>query len=72
MVYARLGCAVFRIGIYSVLSYIVRGRTREIGIRTALGARTFDVLRMVIGEGMWPTLVGIAIAEPTHQNLVRR
>jgi len=43
-----------------VLSYIVRGRSREIGIRTALGARTGDVLKMVIAEGMTPTLVGIA------------
>ena len=48
------------IGIYSVLSYIVRGRSREIGVRTALGARAGDVLRMVIVEGMWPVLVGIA------------
>ena len=45
---------------YSVLSYIVRSRSREIGIRTALGARTGDVLRLVVGEGMRPTLVGIA------------
>jgi len=59
--FAALALALASVGIYSVLSYIVRGRTREIGIRTALGARTFDVLRMVIGEGMWPTLVGIAI-----------
>jgi putative ABC transport system permease protein len=59
--FATLALALASVGIYSVLSYIVRGRTREIGIRTALGARTFDVLRMVIGEGMWPTLVGIAI-----------
>jgi ABC-type antimicrobial peptide transport system permease subunit len=42
-----------------VLSYIVRGRSREIGIRTALGARTVDVVRMVIVEGMTPTLAGI-------------
>jgi putative ABC transport system permease protein len=48
------------VGIYSVLSYIVRGRSREIGIRTALGARRADVIRMVIVEGMSPTLVGIA------------
>jgi putative ABC transport system permease protein len=47
------------VGIYSVLSYIVRGRSREIGIRTALGARTGDVLRLVIVEGMSPALVGI-------------
>ena len=48
-------------GIYSVLAYIVRGRSREIGIRTALGARTSDVLRLVLIEGMSPALVGIAI-----------
>jgi predicted permease len=59
--FAALALALASVGIYSVLSYIVRGRTREIGIRTALGARTFDVLRMVISEGMWPTIVGIAI-----------
>ena len=47
-------------GIYSVLSYIVRGRSREIGIRTALGARTGDVVRLVVVEGMTPALIGIA------------
>jgi putative ABC transport system permease protein len=60
-IFAALALALASVGIYSVLSYIVRGRTREIGIRTALGADRFDVLRMVIGEGMWPTLVGIAV-----------
>ena len=50
-----------RSGIYSVLSYIVRGRSREIGIRTALGARTGDVLRLVVLEGMTPALIGIAV-----------
>jgi putative ABC transport system permease protein len=48
------------VGLYAVLSYIVRGRSREIGIRTALGAPTADVLRLVIVEGMSPALVGIA------------
>jgi ABC-type antimicrobial peptide transport system permease subunit len=43
-----------------VVSFIVRGRSREIGIRTALGARAADVLRLVIVEGMSPVLVGIA------------
>jgi putative ABC transport system permease protein len=59
--FATLALALASVGIYSVLSYIVRGRTREIGIRSALGARPLDVLQMVIGEGMRPTLVGIAI-----------
>jgi predicted permease len=49
------------VGMYAVLSYIVRGRSREIGIRTALGAPTADVLRLVIVEGMSPALVGIAV-----------
>ena len=58
--FASLALALASVGIYSVLSYIVRGRSREIGIRTALGARTGDVLRMVVLEGMTPTLAGIA------------
>ena len=49
------------IGIYSVLSYSVRRRVQEIGIRLALGARISDVLRMVVIEGMRPTLLGVTI-----------
>jgi predicted permease len=49
------------VGIYGVLSYIVRRRRQEIGIRTALGARTADVVRLVVVEAMSPTLVGIAV-----------
>ena len=48
------------VGMYAVLSYIVRGRSREIGIRTALGAPAAEVLRLVILEGMRPALIGIA------------
>jgi putative ABC transport system permease protein len=60
-VFAGVALLLAAIGIYSVLSYIVRGRSREIGIRTALGARTPDILRLVIVEGMSPALVGIAV-----------
>ena len=60
-VFAGAALLLASVGIYAVLSYIVRGRSREIGIRTALGARRGDVLRLVIVEGMSPTLVGIAV-----------
>jgi putative ABC transport system permease protein len=59
-IFASVALVLATVGIYSVLSYIVRGRSREIGIRTALGAGTADVLRLVIFEGMTPTLIGIA------------
>jgi len=59
--FAIVALALASVGIYSVLSYIVRGRSREIGIRTALGAQTGDVLRLVVREGMSPALVGIAV-----------
>ena len=59
-VFALLALTLASVGIYSVLSYIVRGRSREIGIRTALGASTRDVVRLVLIEGMSPALMGIA------------
>ena len=58
--FAGIALLLAAMGIYSVLSYIVRGRSREIGIRSALGAGTADVLRLVLREGLAPTLIGIA------------
>jgi putative ABC transport system permease protein len=59
--FAGLALVLAAVGIYSVLSYAVRQRVREIGIRLALGARPAEVLRMTVFNGMRPTLVGIAI-----------
>jgi ABC-type antimicrobial peptide transport system permease subunit len=60
-VFASLAVLLAAIGIYSVLSYSVRQRVPEIGIRLALGARLSDVLRMVVLEGMKPALLGVGI-----------
>jgi putative ABC transport system permease protein len=59
--FAGIALLLAAIGIYSVLSYSVRRRVQEIGIRLALGARIADVLRMVVVEGMKPTLLGLAL-----------
>jgi putative ABC transport system permease protein len=59
--FAGLALLLAAVGIYSVLSYTVRRRSREIGIRIALGAQLRDVLRMVVLDGMKPALLGLAI-----------
>jgi putative ABC transport system permease protein len=60
-IFAGAALTLASVGIYSVLSYLVRGRRREIGIRTALGARSGDVVRMVVIEGLKPAALGIAL-----------
>jgi putative ABC transport system permease protein len=60
-VFAGLALLLASIGIYSVLSYTVRRRFKEIGIRMALGAQVNDIVRIVLLEGMRPMFVGIGI-----------
>jgi len=59
LVFAALALILAAVGIYGVMSYVASQRTYEIGIRMALGAQPNDVLKLIMGNGMALTLIGI-------------
>src|SRR5579859_4670500 len=69
--FAGIGFALALVGVYGVISYSVARRIQEIGIRMALGAAPRDVLRMVIGQGLVPVALGVAIGATAAFGLTR-
>jgi predicted permease len=70
-IFAAIALALAMVGLYGLLSYQVAQRTREIGVRMALGARRSDVLRMIVRRGVVLTGIGLALGIAGSLGLAR-
>ena len=70
-IFAVLALLLGAVGIYSLISYSVAERTHEIGVRMALGASGRDVLKLVVGKGMFLTFMGIGLGVAAALGLTR-
>jgi ABC-type antimicrobial peptide transport system permease subunit len=59
--FAAMAMLLALVGIYGVIAYSVAQRTREVGIRRALGAQRGDIVRLVLGQGLGLTLAGVVL-----------
>jgi putative ABC transport system permease protein len=61
---AGMGLLIAAVGLFGVISQLTAQRTRDIGVRIALGAQETDILRMILGEGVRLLVVGVAVGVP--------
>jgi putative ABC transport system permease protein len=71
LAFGVLAILLSAVGLYSVMAYVVSQRTREVGIRMALGADRRHVLKMITKQGMWLAGVGVVIGVLLSLALVR-